>query len=960
MQVYSTKKIRILFLLLFFVSTTYAQQYYFKKYNTASGLAHNQVFDVLQTKDGYIWTATVGGLSKFNGKTFVNYTEEDGLASNLVSALFEDSQQNLWIGTINNGVSILRNDQITTIKKVENTNLGTVNDFKEGPDGTIYIFSNAAILTYKDGVVNALHTVDRLKDSETIVASNGILYDTNTLITSSITSGINKITLNPFSNTAINSDTHGINNICYTVFADHNNTVWIGSYGSLYKYENDLITEYSPDKNNPDAHRIYAIHQIDDNHLMLGFEGNGIAIFTIETGDFEIINSANGLPSNYIYAIIEDTEKNYWMATYGEGLVSFRDTSFTAFTEQDGLPSKVINDVAIWGEYWAIATDKGLAILKNAAVKETYFLNTSINALAITPENTLLVATQEEVKELSLNGTQKIVNKGTYLNLFADKKTTFLAGDGNITVIQKDSMYTKRHRRSIKILPIGDRYIFEKVYALLQFNNGEQDTIPGLHPTKHDIFYSGDVINNDEVLIINNKHLYHIKLKEDLFENKIYDINRFNASSKINSLAVDANNLWLASNNTLIKADLKALLEKDSINAKKFKIAPDFMNATLNLDAIKIDADKNILTGTLKGLRVFNEDVFKPNLTPPKLTLPEIHLFSEKLPDSMYHPKKILTLPYDKNYVTFFMEAISFTHPESIKYKYRLNGLREGNAWSAPTKESKVVFSYLPPGKYTFEFTADNGADVWQQKTHTFFFEIKVPIWRTWPFWCIIGIIISLLSIISIHYRNIKIQKRQQKLSQDLINAQEAERIRLSMELHDSVGQQLMLLTRRAKDIEDTKGITLGENTLENLRSISRGLYPIALERLGFTAAIEDLVQEIDQHTDTTITVFLDDINKDLDTDTALHLFRIIQELLGNIIKHAFAKNASVTVEKKDQQLYIDINDNGKGFEYEAQLKTAKKLGMKSILERCKIINAKVTVSSISGKGTTIKIIAPI
>ena len=110
---------------------------------------------------------------------------------------------------------------------------------------------------------------------------------------------------------------------------------------------------------------------------------------------------------------------------------------------------------------------------------------------------------------------------------------------------------------------------------------------------------------------------------------------------------------------------------------------------------------------------------------------------------------------------------------------------------------------------------------------------------------------------------------------------------------------------------------SLADNTLKELRSISRGLRPVALEQLDITKAIQLLIDEIDANTDIFFTHEIDQIDSLLDKESPLHLYRILQEALSNMVKHAEAKAASVTVRSKKDSLDVLIQDNGKGFNFE-------------------------------------------
>ena len=189
-----------------------------------------------------------------------------------------------------------------------------------------------------------------------------------------------------------------------------------------------------------------------------------------------------------------------------------------------------------------------------------------------------------------------------------------------------------------------------------------------------------------------------------------------------------------------------------------------------------------------------------------------------------------------------------------------------------------------------------------------------------------------------------------------MLSSVENERKFIAMELHDSVGQQLMLLTRKAKSLPDHSFQELSTATLTTIRSISHNLYPVVLKRLGFTEAAQSLINDIDENTDVFFTseiTFIDDL---LNEEEALHFYRILQEVLQNIIKHAQAKSVSVEVYGSKDEIKLIIKDNGIGFNYDEISKTSKSLGLKSIEERCKIIQAKLDIESLSNKGTVVKI----
>lgn len=948
-----------LFLFCFCTLVSSAQRYEFKKYKVEEGLVNNETFAILQDSKKRIWISTTGGVSCFNGSTFKTYTTEDGLPSNIVFSVFEDSKGRIWFGTLDKGVSFLENGKIINPVGVDFDYLGSANHIIEGGDGTLYIIFSKGIVVYKNQKLEYL-----LKGS----AENGILavqkaawFDDNTLFLASSDKGIFKMTLNPLSIENVYNEADGINNICYSVLVDSKKNVWVGGYGGLYKIAEGELSIFNFNPADFDKNRVYGILEKNETELLLSFEGNGFGIFNKTTGQIKIINDSHGLPSPFIYQMIKDTEGNYWMTSFGEGVIRFRDTAFKIYDASQGLPSNSVNDVAEWNGALLLATNDGIFSLgKNGEIQKR-ISGGKVMKLLVNPENNLLFTTETAVYKMDApNDKPRIIDEGAYTLLYAEQNKTMLFGTDKIKVLASDSTYFIKSRRSITMAPIGDRYIFCKIGGLFQLKGNDIDTIPGLDPKKHNDFRSLDALNPNELLAANEKKLYHIALREGKYSIQTFDMARFPGLKHFRALKVDGNDLWLGGRDVLLKINLELLLKRDSIVQKRFPTIAHFLENDIDFNSLYITKDNTILATSLSGMLAFNEAEYLPNRQPPSLDLSEISLFSEPLNDSLYRTENGIVLPHQKNYLTFTMEAITFTNPENVKFKYRMKGLRDGDEWSKPTKDATVVFSYLPPGDYTFEFTADNGNGIWQQQPLQYSFVITVPFWKTGLFWVLL-VAFSSFGIFLLYYlRNRAIQKRNEIYTHNLIKAQEAERTRVARELHDSVGQKLMLLTKKTKSTGQAEMESLASNTLEELRAISRGLHPSILERLGPTAAIRNMVDEVDANTTIFFTHEIDDIDALLPREAALHLYRIIQEVLNNMIKHSEAKAASVIIEKKTNAIEATVTDNGKGFEISEKTKAHDSLGMKTLLERAKILRSKIDIKSQPNKGTIITLIIPL
>ena len=191
----------------------------------------------------------------------------------------------------------------------------------------------------------------------------------------------------------------------------------------------------------------------------------------------------------------------------------------------------------------------------------------------------------------------------------------------------------------------------------------------------------------------------------------------------------------------------------------------------------------------------------------------------------------------------------------------------------------------------------------------------------------------------------------QEGFSQDLMQSQEEERARISKDLHDSVGQQLTLIKQKLQEQGKTAISELTHKALEEIRHITRGLYPSIIKQLGMSGSIEQLLYDVDEQTDLFVSADIDDIDDLFDENQALHIYRFVQKNISNIIKLAFAKAFSVTIQKEKKTIQIIIKDNGKGFEVSEKQKHHS-LGLKTMEERIRILAGIVTIESSPTSGT--------
>ncbi len=231
--------------------------------------------------------------------------------------------------------------------------------------------------------------------------------------------------------------------------------------------------------------------------------------------------------------------------------------------------------------------------------------------------------------------------------------------------------------------------------------------------------------------------------------------------------------------------------------------------------------------------------------------------------------------------------------------------------------------------------------------------------------WILFGGIglLTIFTIIYLYRLSIYAKRKeelQQNFTKNLIKERENERIHLARELHDSIGQKMMLLTKKTKSAGDDTMKDLAETTLDELREISRDLYPAILERLGLSKSIEALIDDVDRKSKIFFTHEIENIDSEITQGSAIHVYRLIQEALSNMLQHSKAKAASVTIKKESAMIKAVIKDNGVGFVVPDITSDSNSFGIKTFFERAKILNATVHIDSKIDKGTVIDLALPI
>jgi signal transduction histidine kinase len=322
--------------------------------------------------------------------------------------------------------------------------------------------------------------------------------------------------------------------------------------------------------------------------------------------------------------------------------------------------------------------------------------------------------------------------------------------------------------------------------------------------------------------------------------------------------------------------------------------------------------------------------------------------------------------------------ALSFIKSGQIRFRYRMDGLDPD--WIDAGARRTAYYTRIPPGKYTFQVIAANSDGVWNAQGARVVVSVLPPFYRT--LWFELAASLAAVTMIAIawRYRVSQFERAramQQAFSRQLIASQEEERKRIAAELHDSLGQRLVIVKNLAMFFLRAQGedaVNSGKlrsieeisaeaaRAIDETREISYNLRPFQLDRLGLTKAIEGIVRTASAASAVQFSPQLDNIDEVFPEELRINFYRIVQESVSNVMKHAEATEVSIRVERTADQVVLTIRDNGKGFTPGVAKSESDRggFGMTGMAERARSLGGRVAVQSAPGHGTVLWVRIPI
>jgi signal transduction histidine kinase len=364
--------------------------------------------------------------------------------------------------------------------------------------------------------------------------------------------------------------------------------------------------------------------------------------------------------------------------------------------------------------------------------------------------------------------------------------------------------------------------------------------------------------------------------------------------------------------------------------------------------------------------------VIDPEAVPanPKAPLVVIEaVLLDREPQRLQGPVRV---PPGKANIEIQYTGLSLVNSDRLLFKYRLAGADDD--WVEAGTRRVAYYAHLAPGRYTFTVLAANSDGVWNTQGASVGFIVEPKIWQRPVFQLSAAGLVLGLVVLSYRRRILRAERQQavqQEFSRRLIQQAEIERRRIAAELHDSLGQNLVVVKNLAvldqlappggeKPASRSAEIAAAaDRALEEVHAISYALRPPELDRLGLAKALAGMVRRAGEASGIRFETRLE-LNGALPAEADIHLFRIAQEAVNNLVKHSGAKTARVELWRDEGGVHLVVADEGRGLTPKGEGNGQQGLGLSSIEERARLIGAQCKWVSQPGKGTTLSVLLPL
>jgi signal transduction histidine kinase len=868
-------------------------------YSIREGLPSTEVYNVFQDSKGFIWFATDHGVARFDGLEMKVFTVKDGLTDPVVFGFNEDEQQRIWFRTYSGRISYYKDGKIYSIpwndelKDLFQNNI-TYSLFSSGD--TIY-FSSGRYIGFidKDGLV-VKNEIPKQEFHLKTISKNKTQYGFQ-----GVSYLINKIKIDEQFYTIKLTDTVRHNKVSFVLQDGVRTLITINT--DVFEYDGHTVKKVFVGRG-----QIISFSKDNEDFYWVGYANLGVDRLK---NNFDKVLNARILSDKSITKVLQDQEGGFWFSTLEEGVY------YTTNLETQVIELNEKTRFAAFNNFYcAIADQKGFVSLFNLETKKLVWRKdyySSIRNLYIDRNNQLWVSNTETLIVNIKDGSIIKKYSGSYIGFNETDSTMWSVG--GLRISQFDSLGISRNILT-NTLHTNLLFRYPNLYAAGRTGLDIYDLDMNLIETPKILFNSKitSLTSLDNSLML----IGTIGNGFSLLNSKNFSVSSFNTdhnfiANDIYYTQLNDSTIWLATEKGLIALSQKSLI-KNYIRILK-TISQDFRQEKIKFFHVDkqfiwavSDTQLKIIPNTdnqKKTSPIFYYEWIKPNVS----TNPIVNQKIEANEDDLLQLK---------------FGFISFSN-RNIYTRYRISQKSEWIDLATNT----INLQSITPGEYdlTLEYSLDR--ESWLTSLAEPF-QIHPPWWQTWYFRSALLVFTLIIGFVFYKRRIARYQERnnylnlandqQKKLLSIEIETAERERSRIAKDLHDGISSDLIsikLITNRiAKKVapEEVYEVeTQVQKTISEIRNIINGLNPPGLNLFGLSTTLENylLVAEKNHSIKTTFDFQGEEIK---DERISTVIFRIIQELSTNSIKHARCQSINLHINVFSDMVNISYSDNGIGF----------------------------------------------
>ena len=956
---------------------------------TEQGLPQNNINSIIQSRDGYLWLATLGGLARYDGVRFkvFNSANTPELQNSRITALFEDPGGVIWIGHETGDFTRLTDGRFEPVQIPGAPHREPIVAITTDDQGSTILFhQNAALRNVQTGaIIDPEVTSDSSRGVTSMVRENsGAIW---------IMRGGSLWRVQNGKSESIEPDRFAADRQILGIAAARGGGVWVATQNQIRR----RVDNEWKDQIFPLPWRSTVIP------AMLEMSNGVFAVATIDQGIFLLrpgesafqAGRDDGLPPDWARSLTEDREGNLWAAFGGGGVAALRPGRAAKQKVTDRWRGRPVLSIATTrnGALWVGTSGAGLY---------RYLYDTFapvISEYAPRTNSTIWSFNEDELGNFWVSSADnglftargdRFQPQPTFEDFSAPARVLFQSQSQSALLLGAHSGLFKLQNQ--KIQPLATNLVSPDVRCIVEQTNGIiwfgmfGGGLGKFENSKASQFRKTDGLPSEFI-----QCLYHDASDDTLWlgaaESGLirHKSGRFSSittaqglrDNVISHIADDGlGYLWLSSHAGIMrisKTELNhcadgSLASVQCMTFSETDDLPSSQSAGGQQPTGCRTPDGTLWFATLKGIVAINPTNVRTNALAIAV-VEELRVNEKPIPPPKRNARA--QIPPGRNRFDIDYTAISFAAPDMVQFKYRLEPLETD--WVGPTTKRTVSFSHIPPGDYTFRVMAANSDGAWNPTTATLAFTALPFFWQTLSFRILVALVaiglagLAALLVARVRYhRRLELAERQRSV--------ERERTRIAQDIHDDLGSSLtriILLSQSARG--DLDSPDMAAKDLDRIYDTARNL----------TRSLDEIVWAVNPRHDTldSLATYLGKFAQDflgaanircrldlpvsvppwpLTAEVRHNVFLAFKEALNNAVKHAQATEVKITLTLEKSSFKLVVEDNGRGFSIPSAPTAAEtEDGLQNMRKRLTDVSGACEIYSLPKKGTRITFTVP-